>query len=46
MDYQLGVLAVAHNEFKQMDLRLLRDNNAVVVDVKSFLPKEWVDMRL
>jgi UDP-N-acetyl-D-galactosamine dehydrogenase len=46
VDYQLGVLAVAHREFKDLDLRLLRDNNAVVVDVKSFLPKAWVDMRL
>lgn len=40
------VLAVAHDQFKEMDLsRLLKDTH-VVYDVKALLPKESVDGRL
>ena len=40
------ILAVAHNEFKSLDLSDLRSENSVVYDVKGFWPKEWVDARL
>ena len=42
------ILCVAHNEFKDKDVReLLRDEvNGVVYDVKSVLPVEQVDSRL
>lgn len=42
------ILAVSHNEFKDLDVRsLLADSEmGVVYDVKSFLPKNEVDGRL
>ena len=42
------ILCVAHNEFKDKNVReLLRDEeNGVVYDVKSVLPREQVDSRL
>lgn len=42
------ILAVDHNEFKDLDIRsLLKDENeGVVYDVKGKLPKELVDFRL
>ncbi|MDN3204751.1 nucleotide sugar dehydrogenase [Algoriphagus sediminis] len=43
-DYSGVILAVAHEEFKSIDLR--KSPERVVYDVKAFLPKENVDARL
>ncbi|TCC92694.1 Vi polysaccharide biosynthesis UDP-N-acetylglucosamine C-6 dehydrogenase TviB [Pedobacter hiemivivus] len=40
------LLAVAHQEFKSIDLRELCKKNGVIYDVKSMLPDESVDFRL
>ncbi len=44
--YDAVVLAVSHNEFKQIDFSRLKKNNGVVYDVKSFLPDELIDKTL
>ncbi len=47
--YNAIVLAVAHDEFKQMgpaEIRALGSDNAVLYDIKSMLPREAVDGRL
>ncbi|MDK2857727.1 MAG: UDP-N-acetyl-D-glucosamine/UDP-N-acetyl-D-galactosamine dehydrogenase [Verrucomicrobiota bacterium] len=47
--YDAIVLAVAHNEFKQLsavELRSLRTANSVVYDIKSILPVTEIDGRL
>jgi UDP-N-acetyl-D-galactosamine dehydrogenase len=42
--YNVVVLAVAHNEFKTLDISALKaSENSVVYDVKSILPPEIVD---
>jgi UDP-N-acetyl-D-galactosamine dehydrogenase len=42
--YSAIILAVAHKEFKNWDLK--KSDKQVIFDVKSFLPKESVDARL
>ncbi|MCF8714900.1 nucleotide sugar dehydrogenase [Joostella atrarenae] len=45
--YEAIILAVGHNEFKMLDYKALKSNdNTVIYDVKSFLPKELVTDRL
>lgn len=47
--YDAIVLAVAHREFLDLDVATLRSwgrPDAVIYDVKSVLPREWVDGRL
>ena len=44
--YDAVVLAVAHNEFKNLNLNNLLTENGVIYDVKNFLPKETVNGRL
>jgi UDP-N-acetyl-D-galactosamine dehydrogenase len=44
--FDIIILAVAHNQFKNLDINLFKSNNSVVYDVKSYLPKEIVDSRL
>lgn len=44
-NFEAAILAVAHNEFKGIDIRSLV-NGGVVYDVKGVLPKEVVDARL
>lgn len=44
--YDSIVLCVSHKEFLNLDYKALKNNNAVLFDVKSFLPKEIVDGRL
>ncbi len=45
--YDAAVLAVAHNEFKSLDLSKLRNgHNAVIYDIKGIWDKELVDGRL
>jgi UDP-N-acetyl-D-galactosamine dehydrogenase len=43
-DYPVVVLAVAHDEFKALDLRT--GDGRVVYDIKGMLPREAVDQRL
>lgn len=40
------LLAVAHREFASLDFKKLKSNNGILYDIKSFLPKETVDIRL
>ncbi len=40
------ILAVAHAEFKNIDIDALLNENGVVYDVKNFLPKDKVNARL
>lgn len=40
------ILAVAHDEFRSIDLNQLKNDICVVYDVKGFLPRETVDGRL
>ncbi|MCL3779136.1 nucleotide sugar dehydrogenase [Prolixibacteraceae bacterium JC049] len=45
--YDAVVLAVAHNEFKELDIATLRNGNgAVIYDIKGIWNKELVDGRL
>lgn len=44
--YDAVILAVAHREFVDMDLRPLLKENNVVFDVKGVLPRDIVTMRL
>tara|TARA_R110002050_G_scaffold270114_2_gene413050 strand:+ start:2706 stop:4007 length:1302 start_codon:yes stop_codon:yes gene_type:complete len=45
-DYDAIVLAVAHKEFLNMDLRGLLKSEGLLYDVKGVLPKTMVDARL
>lgn len=40
------ILAVAHDNFKDIDWQRIKANNAVIYDVKGLLPKETSDSRL
>jgi UDP-N-acetyl-D-galactosamine dehydrogenase len=45
--YDAIILAVAHNEYRDLDFnRLVNGNNSVIFDTKSFIKREWVDARL
>ena len=44
--YDAAILAVAHNEFKEIDIPSKLKANHVIFDVKGFLPREIVDGRL
>lgn len=44
--YEVIVLAVAHEEFLKMDLSDLLTDKGLIFDVKGILPKESVDKRL
>lgn len=47
LQYDAIILAVAHNEFKTLDLNLLKSGeHAVVFDTKAFLDRSMVDARL
>ncbi len=45
-DFDAVILAVAHNEFKELDLNALCKTNKVIYDVKGVLSKSMVDGRL
>lgn len=45
-DYQAVIMAVSHDEFKQLDLKAICHNNCVIYDVKSVLDKSIIDGRL
>jgi UDP-N-acetyl-D-galactosamine dehydrogenase len=44
--YDTIVLAVSHKEFLDLDFKALKNEKAVVFDVKSFLPTDKIDGRL
>jgi UDP-N-acetyl-D-galactosamine dehydrogenase len=44
--YDVVILAVAHDEFKETDLTDLLSENAVVYDVKGVMPVHLIDGRL
>lgn len=44
--YSAIILAVAHNEFRQIELTELRNNGVVIFDVKGIFPKEKINNRL
>lgn len=46
MKYDAVILAVAHKEFLDMDVKNLINENGVVYDVKGILPRDIVDGRL
>ena len=45
-EYDAIVLAVAHREFKNLDVTKFEKSDAVVFDIKGILPRELVDGRL
>ena len=45
-EYGAIILAVAHSEFMEIDLKEHKNNGAVIFDVKGILSKELVDARL
>ena len=44
--FDAAIMAVAHNEFKSLDVTKLVKDNAVIYDVKGVLPRDIVDGRL
>lgn len=44
--FDAAVMAVAHNEFKELDVTSLVKDRAVIYDVKGVLPRKIVDGRL
>ncbi len=44
--YDAIVLAVAHGEFRQLDIATLKQPYTVVYDIKGILPRELIDGRL
>lgn len=44
--FDAAIMAVAHNEFKELDVLSLIKDGAVVYDVKGMLPREIIDGRL
>ncbi len=40
------ILAVAHNEFYDIDLKKIRKENSIIYDIKGFYDNEMVDYRL
>lgn len=45
-NYDAVVLTVAHDEFKNLDIRALGNSNAIVYDIKGLFDKSIVDERL
>ena len=44
--FDVAILAVAHNEFSNIDIKSLMKENSVIYDVKGFLDRNIVDGRL
>ena len=40
------ILAVAHNEFMEIDLKEHKDNGSIIFDVKGILPSKEISARL
>ncbi len=45
-NYGAIILAVSHNEFKELDAQSLKDSGAVIFDAKGIFPRDLVDLRL
>ncbi len=45
-NYDAAILAVAHNQFLEIDIKSLMKENSVIYDVKGFLDRSIVDGRL
>jgi len=46
IQFDAVILAVAHKEFLEMDVKAFSKTNGVVYDVKGILPREIIDGRL
>ena len=44
--FDAAIMAVAHNEFKTLDVTSLVKDDSVIYDVKGILPREVIDGRL
>lgn len=44
--YGAIILAVAHDEFKDIDIKAYKESGTIIFDAKGILPKELVDARL
>jgi len=44
--YDSIILAVSHNDFIKFDFNLIKKENSIIYDTKSFLPQNIVDSRL
>jgi UDP-N-acetyl-D-galactosamine dehydrogenase len=44
--YDAIILAVGHDEFKDIDINKLKNSDAIVYDIKSFLPRDVITDRL
>lgn len=44
--FDAAVVAVAHNEFKDIDIVSMMNANHIIYDVKAFLPRDIIDGRL
>jgi UDP-N-acetyl-D-galactosamine dehydrogenase len=45
-DYKAVIVAVAHNEFLNIDYQAYKDQGAVIFDIKSFIDRKFADARL
>jgi UDP-N-acetyl-D-galactosamine dehydrogenase len=45
-DYKAVIVAVAHNEFLNIDYQSYKDQGAVIFDIKSFIDRKFADARL
>lgn len=45
-NYESVILAVGHEEFRQIDFKGIKEKGGIIYDVKAFLPREIVDGRL
>lgn len=45
-NYKAVIVAVAHNEFLNVDYRSYKDQGAVIFDIKSFIDRKFADARL
>ena len=45
-EYQAVLLAVAHDEFKEIDFEKFHSSGAVIFDAKAVVDRRWVDGRL
>lgn len=44
--YGAAVLCVAHDDFRKIDFELMKRNDTIIFDSKSFIPKHLADARL
>ncbi len=46
MNYQVIILAVAHDQFLEFDFERIKKPGTILFDTRSVLPRKWVDGRL